>query len=215
MQTGVLERFGQACMERLEARTSGLRVQQLADESAWLVHRLQQGLPVYLNLRRRLVRWEKPAAFQPSPYLVGVTEFEQLVTTVVHQVSRDLEIRVAVIIFTDVSLLFFLLICAGRAPAFGGGRGAGAGAAAGAGPRLFGARAAGDAPGPLSRQRRRHRPHPGLVAPYRPATPLPSVGTRAAFSVSPGKKSTHPILLVIAIAITDQHFVQHSSFHSL
>ena len=75
----------QTCMKRLETRTQGLKIEQLPLASAWVSHRLTQGIPAYLNVQNRTIRWEKPPAFDPSTKLIGIQEFEELVTCIVHR----------------------------------------------------------------------------------------------------------------------------------
>lgn len=72
----------QACTKRLGARIGGIRIEQLPASRAWVMHRLEQGIPVYLNVKTQQISWEKPRDYCNSG-LVGLREFEDLVASVV------------------------------------------------------------------------------------------------------------------------------------
>lgn len=72
----------QACAKRLESRIRGTKLDNLAPSKAWVAHRLDLDIPVYLNVKTQQVSWDKPRDYQESS-LVGVREFEDLVASVV------------------------------------------------------------------------------------------------------------------------------------
>lgn len=72
----------QTCTKRLGTRIRGIRIDQLPPSKAWVMHRLEQGIPVYLNAKSQEISWEKPRDYSDSG-LVGLREFEDLVMSVV------------------------------------------------------------------------------------------------------------------------------------
>lgn len=72
----------QACTKSLESRLRGLKTDQLRESEAWVLHRLEQGIPVYLNVRTHQISWVKPRDFTESG-LIGLREFEDLVNSVI------------------------------------------------------------------------------------------------------------------------------------
>ena len=85
----------QAVTKRLEACLSSFKLDSLAERKAWVCHRLQQGVPVYLNLRSHNIRWQKPAAFDATDadLLVSVKEFQQLVVDVIDEEADHIYLR--------------------------------------------------------------------------------------------------------------------------
>jgi hypothetical protein len=72
----------QTCTKRMGSRLRGIRIDQLPSSKAWVMHRLEQGIPVYLNVKTQQISWEKPREYTDSG-LVGLREFEDLAMSVV------------------------------------------------------------------------------------------------------------------------------------
>lgn len=72
----------QACTKRLDAQLKGLRVDELPASKAWVSHRLEQGIPVYLNVKTHEIRWKRPPDMDFEK-LVSVRAFQELVASVV------------------------------------------------------------------------------------------------------------------------------------
>lgn len=72
----------QSCTKQLGSRIRGIRMEQLPQTKAWVMHRLEQGIPVYLNVKTQQISWEKPRDYTESG-LIGLREFEDLVVSVV------------------------------------------------------------------------------------------------------------------------------------
>ena len=78
----------QACAKQLSVRIKGLRIDMLPASKAWVMHRLEQGIPVYLNVKTQQISWQRPRDFSESG-LVGLREFEDLVNSVIE--DRNIE----------------------------------------------------------------------------------------------------------------------------
>ena len=72
----------QTCTKRLDAQIKGLKIDELPSSKAWVAHRLEQGIPVYLNAKTHQVSWQRPADMT-GELLMGLRAFQDLVTSVV------------------------------------------------------------------------------------------------------------------------------------
>ena len=78
----------QACTKKLGTRIRGIRIEHLPASKLWVMHRLEQGIPVYLNVKTQQISWEKPRDYSESG-LIGLREFEDLVMSVVEDENME------------------------------------------------------------------------------------------------------------------------------
>ena len=65
-----------------------MKIDELPVSRAWVPHRLEQGIPVYLNVKTQAISWVKPEEYLDSG-LVSVQQFEDLVGSVVEDDSIE------------------------------------------------------------------------------------------------------------------------------
>jgi len=78
----------QIVTKRLEEQIRGIKTELLSENRAWVFHRLEQGIPVYLNVKTQHISWEKPRGYVESG-LIGIASFEDLVASIVDESSVE------------------------------------------------------------------------------------------------------------------------------